>query len=153
MNHKRHILILSATTILITIIVFMFSSQDGSMSYAISGSVLEWVNSFGIPMREYTLRKIAHVIMYFVMGASGTALAICVIKIPGIARYLCGMIVGSGFAFVCAYVDEWNQSHVMGRGGYISDIRFDAMGFVTGSIVTAVIVGCWIQRRVKMEGS
>lgn len=148
---KKYRIVLGITTILWTFVIFGFSFQNGTDSSEVSGSLLDWVISLGIPMSEYLLRKTAHVGIYLVLGMSSTAWGISIfierVKKPWFYGGLSGFI----YSLSCACIDELHQSFTVGRDGKIADVGIDAIGFVIGTIFIVIMMQYLIKKRTTPE--
>ena len=126
----------TAAAVCLMVLIFWFSSQDGTKSAAQSGffsRLLSWLSAS--EQMEYSLRKSAHFSVYFLLGfalfkslhcwsvpqtaALQTALAVC----------LCLLYAGS---------DEFHQLFVPGRAGSLADVLLDGCGALSGSCLSCL---------------
>lgn len=140
MNYQQQIFRLLVITGAMVSIILFFSSQNGEISYGISGIVLEFLKETPFQMKEYTLRKVAHVFLYLFLGISSTCLVIYSLPMKNMLRYILGYIGGGVISTICAVLDEWNQSHIDGRTGIFSDVRYDAIGYLIGGLLAIALV-------------
>lgn len=144
-----YVLVICLTLISISVI-YMFSSQEGYVSYEISGKVLYHIEKIGINISENMIRKIAHILIYFFLGVTTTTLTLTIIFKGKFLRYICGYIVSLLFCFICAILDELNQFYLDGRSGKFSDVKYDAIGFIIGaSIVFVLILFCYFINKLN----
>lgn len=136
------------------IVIFIFSGSMGGESSEQSNAVGEWVlGILGIEIPPgqtasdvpilwgLTIRKFAHIFLYFCLGAS--AFLFMAMLQMGNHRLQRPAWCGGGallisFAYAC--LDEWHQSFVAGRSGKMADVGIDAIGFITAAVICA---GIW----------
>lgn len=141
-----------AVTLGIMAVIFLFSSQPGERSGALSEQVLDRVQQSGtadvfIPEwfsgnLKANVRKWAHVYIYAALGASTMVTALCWRWGGNVPR--CGLWA----ALVCvvfAASDELHQFFVPGRAMLLTDVGVDALGFVPGIVLAGTVV--WLVRR------
>lgn len=135
-------------SILIMIVIFKFSNQQGDISYGISYKVTNLLESLKISEHiplinnslSYTVRKIAHITLYFILGILISSSTIFIMKlkktqIKGYTIFLISSIV----CFVYACLDEFHQTFIDGRTGKFSDVGVDAIGFITSILIVISI--------------
>ncbi len=131
-------------SIFIMIIIFKFSNQQGDISYGISYKVTNLLESLKIseyiPLinnsLSYTVRKIAHITLYFILGIliSSSTIFIMKLKKTQIKGYTI-FLISSTICFVYACLDEFHQTFIDGRTGKFSDVGVDAIGFITSILI------------------
>lgn len=131
-------------SIFIMIIIFKFSNQQGDISYGISYKVTNLLESLKISEHiplinnslSYTVRKIAHITLYFILGIliSSSTIFIMKLKKTQIKSYTI-FLISSTICFVYACLDEFHQTFIGGRTGKFSDVGVDAIGFITSILI------------------
>lgn len=131
-------------SIFIMIIIFKFSNQQGDISYGISCKVTNLLESLKISEHiplinnslSYTVRKIAHITLYFILGIliSSSTIFIMKLKKTQIKGYTI-FLISSTICFVYACLDEFHQTFIDGRTGKFSDVGVDAIGFITSILI------------------
>lgn len=114
-------------TLVICVIIFVFSAQNGSASTAISDSFVNPLEMiFSRDFLIILVRKGAHISIYFALG---------------ICSYLSCKKCWLAFAFCFIYAcsDELHQLFVEGRSGSPVDVGIDAIGFTLGIIILYLI--------------
>lgn len=125
--------------ILIMILIWNFSAQNSTDSDGLSiplAALLGLSNS--------ALRKIAHFIIYLILGVSLTN-AFRSLK-PKKFPYLRPLILSAIIALVYASLDEYHQSFIPGRDGNPGDILIDTLGAIAG-ICIFVTIFCRIKQK------
>ena len=102
-----------------------------------------------------TIRKLAHIFLYFLLGGTSFLFAA---TLPVKVAAKVGLAVSGGIALVIsllyACLDEVHQSFVPGRAAQIQDVGVDAIGFVLSialCMVASYIV--LVVRAKKQENS
>ena len=118
--------------LIVLLILFWFSNQNGELSASQSDGVLEELNIQSVDEEEhrtYTLfvRKSAHVIIYFIIG-------ILIYLITENPKYV---ILG---VFLIACSDELHQLMVPGRAGRVIDVFIDLFGGLLSIIMYKFIM-------------
>lgn len=118
-------------TVVICIIIFVFSSQSGSQSTGISDKFVNiskglFGNLFSNDFLVFVIRKGAHISIYFLLG---------IFAALSWKRFSFSVL----FCFLYACSDEIHQLFVPGRSGNIVDVGIDAIGFVLGSAIVSMI--------------
>lgn len=146
----RKFYIYFSLSILLMLLIFLFSQQPGETSYQISGAVTEAASTItGISKAasakkgfslEYFVRKFAHVFLYAGLGAA----VFLVVKQRILLntkrlRPVFSLFVGNVICACYACLDEFHQYFIPGRNGLLSDVRFDAVGFVPASIAVMLL--------------
>ena len=136
-------LIFALLSIAVMITIFVFSSQKAETSAALSGefggfiekmlSGLEWLLGKNLLLWIKTyLRKIAHFVLYTLLGAF-TMASVFNTKIKKTA--IKGLISAAiGLAYSIS--DEIHQLFVEGRSGEIRDVLIDFSGVASGILIT-----------------
>ncbi len=145
MKHHRYILYGAFCAVLL-IIMFLLSHQPGEVSYAISDHLGDLIRQFAtdhsVDLSGVNFRKIAHVVLYFLLGLSAMLLFLGILRQrkPG-SSYL--ILISSGIAFIfcvmAAAFDEWHQTFIPGRNGRIGDIFLDAVSSGIAILIAGVI--------------
>lgn len=137
-------------------IIFFFSSQEGdqssTVSYEVSKTIVlaynkimikgypnEILNTLIEAIHPY-IRKMAHFAEYFLLSVT-VVIPLYVYKIRGIFLLFTGGI----FCVLVAFLDEYRQSFVAGRGPSIKDVGIDSLGALFGLIFAWII--CYIGRK------
>lgn len=123
------------------IMIFYFSSKDGTASNTISLQTLQRLTDrLGfLPGLEHisnvVIRKSAHFIEYFALGF----LLTCTIKtfLPNKDRW-CVLPLLTGLLIACA--DELFQTFVPGRTGAIQDVALDFAGICFGALLACILI-------------
>lgn len=137
-------------------VIFFFSSQSGFASARLSSGFVRFCvnllydfgnalgfSFFDITSEEFlsllhiTLRKVAHFVEYAVLGVLSTRYFF-----PGSSckhPKLCALLLSVS----CAFLDEYYQTFVPGRGGCISDVLLDSGGVLFGVLMYAI----WQQKQ------
>lgn len=127
-------------TVVICIIIFVFSSQSGGESTNVSSRFVNFLQSiFGDFFSEeflvFIVRKGAHISIYFLLG---------IFAALSWKRFSFAVL----FCFLYACSDEIHQLFVPGRNGNIADVGIDAIGFVLGSAIVSIVF-CALKRGCK----
>lgn len=133
-------------TIAWCVIIFQFSNQPAYVSSRQSQNVYSVFSSIGIFKALFSIisiRKCAHMFLYFVLGI---LLFMCLrfkTNHPHIVT-----IIG---CYIYACSDEIHQLFVDGRGALLSDTFIDLAGGIVGMMVISVILSVWyrIQRKER----
>lgn len=134
---------IGALLILVYVMIFLFSADNGENSSEISRKVTKWlvhlyyriVGSGGsgqivagyVDSAEATIRKLAHLTEYMLVGFLSFSLAVMWMK---------SQLKGAMLVFVqllfSASLDEFHQFFVPGRNASLKDIMIDIAGGVIG---------------------
>lgn len=155
-------------SVLILLLIFGFSAQDGaasgSLSYKVSYLMISLFHRiFSLDYSEAELlkkadslqllvRKLAHVTEYFVLTLSiYLPLRVWIpykeISVAG-KQFYCKLIVPSFIlSLICAGADEFHQHFVPGRCGTPFDVLVDSIGIVAGCIL---LILCRRHRQKKI---
>jgi VanZ family protein len=147
-------------TIAMMVVIFIFSNQEGSVSYGESykfedlvQSIIDTLHLNFLLMNHsvaYATRKYAHVFLYFVLGffsslVSQTTLSFKAKDLKG--RHFLGLLISCAICFVYACTDEFHQTFIDGRTGKFSDVMVDAIGFVSSGVL--VMLGQIIKDKIS----
>lgn len=162
---KGRVLRFGILTLMIMIVIFIFSAMDAERSGAVSGFVSNLVDYLGLgdilpniahqDSTEGRVRKCAHVMMYFFLGLSGSAMfkeyffsrvEHCGYRID----YFKTLASSMAFCFLYACSDEWHQTFVPGRSGKLADVGEDAIGFVSAAVLSICIT--YIRNKKEIRG-
>lgn len=153
LNSKRRkliIVVFSALVLLISVFIFVNSSMDYEASHSSSGAIADIIRPgeslADREQTEFTIRKLAHLVEYFVLGASVTALCISLDRFCGRKFYGCALF----YSLLVAVLDEYIQSFT-GRGSTVSDILLDLVGITLGFLLTfaAFYIAVFIKKKLK----
>lgn len=147
---KRLLVLASAILVVMTLItIWRFSAQSSGDSSALSGKLAELVANWQcvseiVPMEtlEAILRKLAHGLVYLVLGVGLTGamiaqrIGLIVLLVPLIGAML-------------AALDELHQSFAPGRGPSVWDVGIDTLGVVVGMMLVLFLYWCY--RRLQRE--
>lgn len=133
-------------SIVMMIVIFSFSNQNGETSYGVSSFVLDILKNININIdkhiplinnsADYTLRKIAHITLYFILGIF-VSCSTLFIKKNGKGYHIFG--ISSIICFMYACLDEFHQTFINGRTGQFKDVGYDAIGFVSAILLVISI--------------
>lgn len=126
-------------SVVIMIIIFTFSHQDGDKSSKISNSVATVVasttsTSASVNRINLNVRKCAHVALFALLGLS----------VMGWSRSWWKSMI---FCYAYAAFDELHQLFINGRGAKITDTFIDAIGFVSAIVLWCLVA--WVINRCK----
>jgi VanZ family protein len=136
-----------AVTILIMIVIFVFSGQDATQSGELSSEVLVWIETTILDgpkadtaeIGTFLVRKAAHLSIYLCLGAS-CALTVREFRPKGHPFRWAWLI-----AAVYAATDEFHQYFVPGRSSEFRDVCIDALGALVGVVIV------WFVQRQKAK--
>ncbi len=115
-------------------VVFYFSVQPANSSKIQSEKVLHALRIFGVEMSLYTVRNLAHLVLYGVVGCVFTfALSF---KLNGLKLFEVSFLCAS----ITAILDELHQAFVPGRGSQLQDIGLDMLGAFITIVVSTVLI-------------
>jgi VanZ family protein len=136
--------------VLTAAVIFRNSIQDAELSSIESGSLLESLGALlravhiDIAITDHLIRKTAHFVEYFILGAvlSGTAYAY--------ALTLRGMFAGAlPVGLAVAVCDELIQTTAPGRSCEITDMALDFSAVVTAAAIMSIILAIYRRHKVK----
>lgn len=113
-------------TLIIMIIIFLFSHQPAASSTSVSSNVHNCLDNVGFLQQLFLIfpiRKCAHFFIYFLLGIS-TFFTIRALKLK---TYL-----SIPFCVLYACTDEFHQTFVYGRSGELRDVLIDSTGSFVG---------------------
>ena len=147
------ILLAALPMVAVMVVIFVFSGSAGGMSSAQSNAVGEWllgVLGIEIPPGQsasdvdifwgFTVRKCAHVFLYFCLGASAV-LFVAALSAKALPQWRPSISAGGAviISFLYACLDELHQSFVAGRDGTFADVGIDAIGFVLAALLCMAV--------------
>ena len=147
------ILLAALPMVAVMVVIFVFSQRAGDVSSEQSNAVGEWllgVLGIEIPPGQsasdvdifwgFTVRKCAHVFLYFCLGASAV-LFVAALSAKALPQWRPSISAGGAviISFLYACLDELHQSFVAGRDGTFADVGIDAIGFVLASLLCMVV--------------
>ena len=140
MRKKIILIFLLAWVLAVAVGIFLFSSQTGEESGAVSKGLMETLFSFlrldgkEKEILHHLIRKGAHMAEYAVLGASLCVLFFYLsdIGIRKGASRLGMMGCALAFSVVFAVTDEIHQAFVPGRGPAVKDVLIDTVGAAIG---------------------
>ena len=147
------ILLAALPMVAVMVVIFVFSGSAGGMSSAQSNAVGEWllgVLGIEIPPGQsasdvdifwgFTVRKCAHVFLYFCLGASAV-LFVAALSAKALPQWRPSISAGGAviISFLYACLDELHQSFVAGRDGTFADVGIDAIGFVLAAVLCMAV--------------
>lgn len=128
------------------LIIFLFSHQPGKVSANISNAVAntlqieqqsEYVAVSAQPLfAGLSLRKYAHIILYFLLGVS----AFLVVK-DGQQKWYWKVLNALLICFLYSCSDELHQMFIPGRDASVKDLYVDALGYGVAIVGMAVVTG------------
>lgn len=144
-KYLRPVIYAGSISILIMLMIFLFSSQDADSSTHVStgilGMIIHWVQPLADQLAgrqmtfselEYILRKIAHFSEYALLGAS-----LCVFFSLEKHRLCWPWAWLTGTVYACT--DEIHQLFSDGRSASIIDVGIDSCGVLCGCLLYLLI--------------
>lgn len=137
-KHKVRLCIYMLISLILMLIIFIFSAQDASASQKLSDGILYNLLSFfhvEFLFEHFgtVIRKLAHFVLYFSLGLSTVLMFYemldftkLVFPAPVSAFVVC---------FLYAISDEIHQFFVPGRSMQVSDVILDSVGAVTAILL------------------
>lgn len=127
------VVVCAMLTVLSAVAIFRFSGQDSGQSNALSRGLTGWLLSFipiestweNLELLNVILRKLAHFVLYFLLGIGLTGLVQRQRKVPVVI-----LVVVLGGLF--AVSDEFHQQFSQGRFPSGWDVLLDTCGVATG---------------------
>lgn len=155
---KKYRIIFLILSLIWMVVIFTFSSRDGTTSSGDSLKVGLTTGKIFVPEFEkksmaeqiafalgidHPIRKLAHSTEYAVLGI----LLIGVFYLPDkkFVSYLLAYI----FSVIYAATDEYHQLFVPGRSGEVKDVMIDGFGAICGILFVAIIIHIINRRRMK----
>lgn len=135
--------------VLMAVVIFGFSSQDGEESGGLSHDVAEALVDFAdvfvdidiqnreniINTLQFPIRKAAHMTEYAIL----TVLIYTALAVDGFRhRWRLWLSLAAAFIFACS--DELHQLFVPGRCGAFTDVLIDTAGAIIAVLLTAAVV-------------
>ncbi len=156
-THRRRLLLYGLLLLAVMSFIFLMSCRSGPdsqlLSDQFSDSFLGKILSRILPLLTEdfrgSIRKYAHVFEFFCLGVCSLLFFHELFWVSR-HRLLKAISSASIWSFVYACSDEWHQTFVPERAGMISDLRFDAAGFLCGIALLGSIMGIWKKRRSGM---
>ncbi len=153
-SHRIRLLVFGMLLLLVMLLIFYMSGRSGSdsrqMSDQFSDSFLGRILIRILPLLtendRTSIRKYAHVFEFFCLGIS-SFLFFHELFWRKNRRLVKSPLTASVWSFLYACSDEWHQTFVPERAGRLTDLRFDAAGFMTGIVLLCFAV--WIRDRRK----
>ena len=143
--HRIKICIYALMTAGVMLLIFLMSDEDAVSSTELSdglvqtfiGRALAWMPSITGEGIGYDIRKYGHIAEYFLLGVSSTLLFGEIITFQRFdwARLFLSALSGALFCFAYACSDEYHQTFVEGRSGKFSDVGYDSIGYLTGTVL------------------
>ncbi len=153
-------LILSLFTVICAAAIFIFSSQNADTSNDLSRKITIKIakilfidmDNFDSQLREtiitqlnMSVRKAAHFIVYFIMGAAAFGTLSVISR-----KYLRNGIISVFLSACYAFTDEIHQSFIPGRTALEKDIIIDTFGAVLGTVFCFMII-CTVSHIILMR--
>ena len=142
-------------SVVICIVIFVFSSHNGTLSGRVSEGVTrklfpEILSDDVVFALEKFLRKAAHYGIYLILGISVYFSVTVYDKAYSDGKsntVSCGLI-SVFLCFVYSLTDEFHQSFIPGRNGAFSDCILDTFGAFTG-IAVVILLSALIKKTAK----
>ncbi len=160
--NRREIYTITAGSLLVLlyIVIFCFSSEDGTQSSQVSKAVTrvllkgyygitgqKWGTLAGMVVRlEGFVRKMAHFLEYFCVGFLSFSLV--VVWNRPVRK---GALLVLGQLLLSAALDELHQYFVPGRWASMKDVIIDTAGGIAGMLFWLLIYGCILLYRRKIS--
>lgn len=152
--HRLRLLLFGLLLLLVMLLIFYMSGRSGSDSQRMSdqlsdsllGRILERILPLLTDNVRTSLRKYAHIFEFFCLGVCSFLFFYELFWVK-MRRLLGTSLTAAGWSFLYASSDEWHQTFVPERAGRLSDLRFDAAGFLCGIALLCGIV--WIRRKKR----
>ena len=148
MRYTKYFLL--SATILLMVLIFVFSSQPADDSTRVSNSAGAFLCRLFIPgftelseeqqtarieAIDHTVRKCAHASEYFLLGLLCCASAAAWLSLKTRFLFLIGWVI----AILYSVTDEIHQIFVPGRACMFTDILIDAGGALAGAVLFLLI--------------
>lgn len=148
-SRKRLIVALFAAALMFaTALILINASMSYEASHSSSGAIADIISPDAsvedYEQTEFTLRKLAHLIEYFSLGAVSAALCISISRFYGRKFYGYALF----YSLLVAVIDEYIQSFT-GRGSTLSDVVLDLAGIVLG--FTLMLIGFYLVLFIKKK--
>ena len=146
MSAKRKIAscVLLALTILLCVVIFLFSAETAAESSIKSGGLIELiVKLFGVEFTDFIMRKFAHASEFALLGFFSAA------TVSVYTLDLKKLYTSVVFSVVYAVSDEIHQIFVDGRACQFRDVCIDSAGVLLGTAVVALIFYLYLKKMNK----
>lgn len=132
-------------SVLTMLVIFLFSSQQGSDSAMVSNSFANLFSLIGLKsiVRLFNIRKLAHFTLYAVLGTCIFTHMRYKYMFEHKIHYFISTFL---YTFVYACTDEIHQLFVPGRGGHFTDVLIDSAGCIFALVVNFIIIELLIKR-------
>lgn len=144
--NKRAKWIWTIASVLIMVLIFYFSSQDGTKSDTQSLFFVKMLLSY-LPenLGNFIIRKGAHFTIYAALGFCLYQSCFQWTKSMGLGSSLISLLI----AFLYACSDEWHQTFIAGRSGALKDVLLDSLGAGCGIVISVLLLFWIIKNRRK----
>ena len=158
----------AALTAAVMIAIFIFSAQSGGQSSGASNGVGAWllgILGIDVPPGQspssvqilfgFTVRKLAHIFLYFCLGLSSSLLSASLWGIKAElrpSRIVLSSLCAALFGLFYACTDEIHQYFVPGRAAAVTDVGIDSIGTVLSVLLCAavqLIIYCAQRRKCR----
>ena len=145
MKHKRKLVLYALLLLAVMALIFYMSSKNGEESSQMSGwfaeSFLGELLTKLLPRLTdnaiTSLRKYAHIFEYLCLGITSFLFFYELFWLRS-GRLAKACTASALWSLLYACSDEWHQTFVPARSGQLSDLRFDAPGFLAGIALAAI---------------
>ncbi len=152
--HRLRLCLYALLLLLVMLLIFYMSGKSGSDSQRMSdqfsdslwGRFLAQILPLLTDNVRTSLRKYAHIFEFFCLGVSSFLFFYELFWTKG-KRLFKTVLTASLWSFLYACSDEWHQTFVPERAGRLSDLRFDAAGFLPGIALLCFIL--WLRRKKR----
>ena len=153
-NHRLRLILYGLFLLLVMLLIFYMSGRNGPDSQRMSDHFSDslWGRLLARILPKLTndvktsIRKYAHIFEFFCLGISSFLFFHELFWIKN-QRRIKSVLASSVWSFLYACSDEWHQTFVPERAGRITDLRFDAAGFLLGIALLYAIVWLHWKRR------
>ena len=157
-NHRLRLLLYGLLLLLVMLLIFYMSGRSGPdsqlMSDHFSDSLLGRFLARILPKLtddvKTSIRKYAHIFEFFLLGINSFLFFHELFWVKD-RRRIKSALTASVWSFLYACSDEWHQTFVPERAGRITDLRFDAAGFLFGIALLYAIV--WMRHKRRDNAS
>ena len=155
MKNKKIWLFSMILLIAVSLMIFIFSAQNGEKSALFSEHFTEnFVHLFGITdvdagKAEHFLRKTAHFAEFFLLGALLSAWLFHFKK-----GFLFTGMLSFGISFAYAVLDEGHQYFIPGRSASVKDVLLDGAGALCGiffALCLRFLIGKYQEKRKNVN--
>ena len=145
MKHKRKLVLYALLLLAVMAVIFYMSSKNGEDSSQMSGwfaeSFLGELLTKLLPRLTdnaiTSIRKYAHIFEYLCLGITSFLFFYELFWLRS-GRLAKACTASALWNLLYASADEWHQTFVPARSGQLSDLRFDAPGFLAGIALAAI---------------